>query len=96
LLSARSGETYNTLVSSASRGPCRAKLSIAERYAASVFPVPVGAEISVWLPPRMCGQPSRCGSVGSPKRSENQRWIVGWKPVRGMMSVYGDAGPFVE
>jgi hypothetical protein len=41
------------------------------------LPIPVGAEISVFRPERMRGHPSRCGSVGSPKRSENQRWMVG-------------------
>jgi hypothetical protein len=50
LLSARSGETYRTLVCGVSPGPWRARLSIACRYAAIVFPVPVGAEISVWRP----------------------------------------------
>src|SRR5690348_1152530 len=46
--------------------------SIQARKAARVLPEPVGAEISVVLPARMCGQPSDCGSVGVPKRPINQ------------------------
>src|ERR1700732_1299411 len=48
------------------------------KKAASVLPEPVGAEISVVFPARMWGQPSRCGSVGVPKRLTNQSRTSGW------------------
>ncbi|MEY3749477.1 MAG: hypothetical protein RLZZ449_1373 [Actinomycetota bacterium] len=35
-----------------------------ERNAVSVLPLPVGAQINVCSPLRMCGQPSICGVVG--------------------------------
>jgi hypothetical protein len=41
------------------------------RKAARVLPDPVGAEIRVVRPARMCGQPCSCGSVGDPNRSTN-------------------------
>ena len=47
------------------------------RNAASVFPEPVGAEISVFIPASMCGQPFSCGKVGAPKRAENQSRTTG-------------------
>ena len=43
----------------------------AGQKAASVLPDPVGAEIRVVRPARMCGQPCSCGSVGVPKRWTN-------------------------
>jgi len=54
------------------------KRSMQIRKAARVLPEPVGAEISVLSPARMCGQPSRCGSVGEPKRLRNQSRTSGW------------------
>src|SRR2546427_12684368 len=48
------------------------------RKAASVLPEPVGAEISVVFPARMCGQPCCWGSVGVPKRLTNQSRTSGW------------------
>jgi hypothetical protein len=50
----------------------RTSESMQIRNAASVFPDPVGAEIRVVSPARMCGQPCSCGSVGVPKRLTNQ------------------------
>src|SRR5664279_5548405 len=41
------------------------------RNAASVLPEPVGAEIRVVRPARICGQPCSCGSVGVPKGPTN-------------------------
>ena len=75
--SAFSGETYSTRVSSEISGPCDTSPSIADRNAASVLPDPVGAAMSTCAPDRMAGQPRHCGAVGSPNRSESQRWIVG-------------------
>src|SRR5262245_7445800 len=59
---------------------------MAERKAASVLPEPVGAAIRVWRPSRMAGQPSRCGSVGSPKRPANHSRTAGWNADRADMS----------
>src|SRR5215813_15303094 len=42
------------------------------KNAASVLPDPVGAEIRVVSPARMCGQPWTCGSVGVANRLTNQ------------------------
>src|SRR5579862_6534871 len=70
---ALSGETYSTSVRSV-RSPAsalRTSRSIQARNAASVLPDPVGAEINVVRPARMCGQPCSCGSVGVPKREIN-------------------------
>ena len=52
------------------------------RNAASVFPDPVGAEISVVLLARMCGQPCSCGSVAAPNRPVNHSWTMGWAQLR--------------
>ncbi len=52
------------------------------RNAASVLPEPVGAEISVVRPARMCGQPCSCGSVGVPKRATNQSRTSGCAQAR--------------
>ena len=38
--------------------------------------MPVGAAISVCRPARISGHPSRCGAVGCPMRSANQRATV--------------------
>ena len=68
LVSALSGETYTTSVSSGS-GPAVArftKSSSAMVNAASVLPEPVGAETSTSRPLRMIGQAWTCGSVGKP------------------------------
>ena len=68
LPSAFSGDTYRTSVRS-SRSPAsalRTRRSMQARNAASVLPEPVGAEISVVRPARICGQPCSCGSVGVP------------------------------
>src|SRR5689334_24935109 len=79
LPSALSGETYNTSVRS-SRSPAKAlrtRRSMQARNAVSVLPEPVGAEISVVWPARMCGQPCSWGSVGVPKRATNHSWTSG-------------------
>ena len=41
------------------------------KNAARVLPEPVGAAISVCCPRAMAGQPSACGSVGSPNSPAN-------------------------
>src|SRR5579863_2649500 len=50
----------------------RTSRSMQARNAAKVFPEPVGAEIRVVCPARMCGHPCSCGSVGVPNRCTNQ------------------------
>src|SRR5438270_8875711 len=74
LLNALSGDTYKTSVRSSNspHSALRTNRSMQVRNAASVFPEPVGAEISAVFPARMCGQPWSCGSVGVPKRPRNQ------------------------
>ena len=52
------------------------------RNAESVLPDPVGAEISVVRPARMCGQPCSCGSVGVAKRRTNHSATSGWAQAR--------------
>src|SRR6266853_6584652 len=67
------------------------------RNAASVLPEPVGAEISVVRPPRMCGQPSSCGSVGVPNLLVNHSATRGWAQERGDISLfYSEAGGFAN
>src|SRR5688572_18427893 len=53
--------------------------SIAARNAASVFPDPVGARISVDAPEAIAGQPSCCGRVGASKDAANQSRTGAWK-----------------
>jgi hypothetical protein len=48
------------------------------RNAASVLPEPVGAEIKVVRPARICGQPCSCGSVGVPNFAVNHSATSGW------------------
>ena len=74
------GETYRTSMRSTSSpfSALRTKPSMQARNAARVFPEPVGAEISVVLPARICGQPCSCGSVGVPNRPTNQSRTRGW------------------
>src|SRR6185437_1808663 len=49
----------------------RTKRSMQAKNAASVLPEPVGAQISVSVSARMCGQPCSCGSVGVPNFAAN-------------------------
>src|ERR1700761_5727177 len=59
--------------------------SIHHRNAASVFPVPVGARISVDSPRAIAGQPSIWGRVGSVKTASNQSRTAGWKSPIGLV-----------
>ena len=52
---------------------------MAARKAASVFPEPVGAAISVFRRCFIAGQASACGAVAEGKLFENQRPTAGWK-----------------
>src|ERR671931_614236 len=53
--------------------------SIPYRKAASVFPEPVGAWISVCSPEAIAGQPSSCAGVGPAKAPSNQARVRGLK-----------------
>jgi hypothetical protein len=53
--------------------------SIAVRKAASVLPDPVGAQISVCSPARMCGHPSTWGGVGDGNELANHPATAGEK-----------------
>ena len=74
-LSALRGQTYRTRTSSGSgeANPSQVSSSSADRNAASVFPDPVGAAISVCRPSRIDSRPSACAAVGSPSVLENHR-----------------------
>src|SRR5581483_5828059 len=77
--SAFKGEMYRTSVRSW-RSPAnalRTSRSMQARNAASVLPDPVGAEIRVVRPARMCGQPCSWGSVGVPNRRTNHSLTSG-------------------
>src|SRR6266849_4496088 len=52
------------------------------KNAARVLPEPVGAEMRVVCPARMCGQPCSCGSVGVEKRVVNHSCTSGWAQAR--------------
>src|SRR4029077_6974000 len=52
------------------------------RNAARVLPDPVGAEIKVVLPARICGQPCSWGSVGVPNRETNHSATRGCAQLR--------------
>jgi hypothetical protein len=47
------------------------------KKAASVFPLPVGAAISVCSPAMIAGQPATCASVGPANRESNQASMIG-------------------
>src|ERR1700735_3640780 len=73
LPSAFNGEMYKTsfLSSSSPASALRTSRSMQARNAASVFPEPVGAQMSVVLSLRMWGQPCSFGSVGVPDLETN-------------------------
>ena len=52
--------------------------SSAQRKAVSVFPLPVGAVISVQSPRAMAGQPSCWARVGEVKEDANHSLTAGW------------------
>ena len=53
------------------------------RNAARVFPVPVGARISVCAPDAIAGHPRTCGALGWPSVSVNHWRTSGWNAPRG-------------
>ena len=56
-----------------SRSGSRARRSIPHRNAVSVLPEPVGAQISVFAPEAIAGQPSVWAGVGASNEASNQR-----------------------
>ena len=52
-------------------------LSIEDKNAVSVLPEPVGAQMSVCSPLRMCGQPCTCGGVGAGNEAANHSATAG-------------------
>ncbi len=79
--SAFSGETYRICVSSRSvpSAACFASRSMTPRNAASVLPEPVGALISVCVPPPIASHAFSCTPVGAVKAALNQPATAGWK-----------------
>ena len=53
--------------------------SMLHKNAASVLPEPVGAQISVWAPSAIAGQPCDWAGVGSGNDDENQALTAGEK-----------------
>ena len=77
--SARSGEMYSTRVRRlrSSGGEVVTSESMADRNAASVLPLPVGAQISVCAPAAIGGQPWIWAGVGSGKDAPNHARTAG-------------------
>ena len=76
--SAFSGETYRTRQRSL-RGGAGVNINRLrhQRNAVSVFPLPVGARISVDSPRAIAGQPSCCGFVGASNALVNHARTAG-------------------
>src|ERR1700674_1679889 len=73
-----SGETYSTRQRSASAGTgCTASRSMHQKNAASVLPLPVGADIRVCCPAATDLQPPSWTSVGAGKAPANQARAAG-------------------
>src|SRR5579884_2384097 len=62
------------------------------RNAARVLPEPVGAEIRVESPARMCGQPSTWGSVALPNLARNHSRTTGCAHARASAAAGSPAG----
>ena len=69
----------------------RASESIPHRKALSVLPEPVGAQISVFAPEAIAGQPSACAGVGASNEASNQRRVRSLKASSGLIlrSLFG-------
>ena len=100
LLSAFRGETYSIRTPGRKLPSrcCSTRWLIAQRNAASVFPEPVGASMSVCFPEEMLGHPSVCGGVGAPYVRSNQSRTTGWKslsvPVESITRIYLNSRAF--
>src|SRR5665213_1780577 len=67
-------------------GGCSISLSMHQRKAARVLPLPVGARIKVDSLRAMAGQPKRCGVVGFSKTARSQDAVMGWNSERTSVS----------
>src|SRR5207249_5971314 len=77
-VSALSGETYNTRQRSPSAGTASvANRSMHQKKAASVLPLPVGADIRVCWPAATDRQPPSWTAVGAENAPENQARAAG-------------------
>ena len=63
-----------------------ARLSIPHRNAVSVLPEPVGAQISVFAPVAIVGQPFTCAGVGASNERSNQERVRALNPASGSVS----------
>src|SRR5690242_12720456 len=73
------GEMYTTRQPGSDVGEVRImSLSTHHRNAVSVFPVPVGARMSVESPRAIAGQPCTCGAVGLSNTARNHAAVTGW------------------
>src|ERR671918_2415184 len=89
--SAFSGETYTIRTPCPRRSGSTARRSIPHRNAASVFPDPVGAHISVLAPDAIAGQPRSWAGVGASNEASNQRLTSSLNRARGVDSAVVDA-----
>src|SRR5207253_7922156 len=69
----------------------RASLSIPQRKLASVFPDPVGAQISACSPLEIASQPPDWAGVGPSKEASNQRRVAGLNGASGSDFLLGFA-----
>ena len=82
--SALSGETYSTRQRSRVSGTgANIRRSIAHRNAASVLPLPVGANTRVDSPRAIAGHPRAWAAVGASKDALNQSRTAGWNDASG-------------
>ena len=63
-----------------------------QRNAASVFPEPVGAQMSVCRPLEIAGQPSAWACVGPSNADRNQACVAGVKSASGSAGAAAGAG----
>src|SRR5262245_38744924 len=74
----------------------RSRSSRAIRNAARVLPEPVGAATRVSAPDRMLSHARRWTTVGSPRRSVNQRAIMGWRDESGTAEIWFSRAPMED
>jgi len=88
LPSALRGDTYNTRAAAAGTAPAANRFT-AQRNAARVLPLPVGAVRSTCRPAAMAGQASACAAVGWPMRARNHSATKGWNAASGSGAAAG-------
>ena len=75
--SAFSGDTYSTRQRGSAGGGSNISRLMHHKNAVSVFPLPVGARISVESPLAIAGHPCSCGGVGASNEARNQSATAG-------------------